>query len=321
MIVCSRDDGVDAEFDENKGIGLLPTDEFEPGLGLESLGLSGINVGDLGVNFLWRSSKRLKRLQLKSCESIIDGGSFAVCLQELQEMELRKCRAIVDVVLLKLAENSINLNSLLVHDGGSREGLLEFMANCRCSLKKLDLRLPLDLNNDHLSAAAFNFSALSSLRLQSCCLVTGEGLKTLGTNLSGVIEELALVNCDVVEREPGLLATLGQHLRVLKKLDLSHNEMLVDKEFVSMLASCNNLVELKFRGCRRVTDLALVSLLRSCKQVESVDMFDCRGVGAAAVELFVMNSAWLREVRVEEHKLSEAARTWASRKSMEVIAF
>ncbi|CAL5408019.1 hypothetical protein CsSME_00029451 [Camellia sinensis var. sinensis] len=87
---------------------------------------------------------------------------------------------------------------------------------------------------------AENFRGLSSLRLQSCCLVTGEGLKTIGIAMSAGLEELGLINCDVVNIEPGLLTTLGQNLRHLRKLDLSYNEMLVDKELASMLASCNS---------------------------------------------------------------------------------
>ncbi|KAL6143795.1 hypothetical protein ACLB2K_054490 [Fragaria x ananassa] len=60
--------------------------------------------------------------------------------------------------------------------------------------------------------------SLSSLRLQSCCLVSGEGLKALGTAVSSGLEELALINCDVVEREPGLLSTSGQNLKKLRKI-------------------------------------------------------------------------------------------------------
>ncbi|XP_058742188.1 sugar carrier protein C-like [Vicia villosa] len=56
----------------------------------------------------------------------------------------------------------------------------------------------------------FIFTLQLSLRHQSCCLVTGEGLKALGMAVSNGLEELALINCDVVERDKGLLATLGQ---------------------------------------------------------------------------------------------------------------
>ncbi|RYR05105.1 hypothetical protein Ahy_B06g084964 isoform A [Arachis hypogaea] len=238
----------------------------------------------------------------------------------LQEVELRTCRTVVDMVLLKLSENCISLNSLLVYDGGSREGLLHFFTHCRSNLRKLDLRLPLDLDNSHLFAVAANFRGLVTLRLQSCCLVTGEGLKALAiAAASNGLEELALINCDVVERELGLLATLGQHLRALRKLDLSHSEMLLDKELISMLVSCVNLIELRLRGCKRLTGAAMVSILRSCKRLETLDIVHCFGIESEAIEMFMKNSPRLRRIQVEEHKLSDAARMWASNKFIQVV--
>lgn len=225
----------------------------------------------------------------------------------------------VNDVLSKLAENCASLSSLVVYDGGSSEGLHHFITHSRCDLQKLDLRLPLDLENSHLVALAESFRGLSSLRLQSCCLVTGEGLKTITLAFSNELEELALINCDVVEREPGLLTTLGQSLRNLRKLDLSYNEMLVDKEFVSMLASCDCLRELKVRGCRRLTSASLVSMFKSCKQLESVDIRVCHGIEAGAVELFVLNCVGLRQIHVDKSKVSDVTRSWASKKFVEVV--
>ncbi|KAH7852856.1 hypothetical protein Vadar_030161 [Vaccinium darrowii] len=284
---------------------------------LETLVLSGIRSGDCGFNWLWKICKKLKKLQLHSCEGIGNDtsvSSFVNCVKGLQEVELRSCRTIVNEILSKLAENCTSLSSLVVYDGCSREGLLHFITQSRCNLQKLDLRLPLDLENSHLFAVAENFRSLSSLRLQSCCLVTGEGLKTIGVAMSDDLEELALINCDVVEREPGLLTTLGQSLRNLRKLDLSYNEMLVDKEFISMLASCNCLRELKVRGCKGLTNVSLVSMFKSCKQLESVDIMNCRGIEAEAVELFVLNCMGLRQINVEESKLSDVSRLRASKK-------
>ncbi|CAK9176161.1 unnamed protein product [Ilex paraguariensis] len=262
-------------------------ENFDAELGIECLCLSGIRGYDCVLNWLWDRCKKLKKLQLKSCEGIGSFSSFAKCLKCLQEVELRSCRTIVDGVLLKLAENSESLDSLLVYDGGSREGLLQFITQTRCNLQKLDLRLPLDLDNNHLMAMAENFRGLLSIRLQSCCLVTGEGLKTLGRALSDSLEELALINCDVVEREPGLLTTLGQNLRQLRKLDLSYNELLVDKELNSMLVSCNHLGELKLRGCEGLTNAAMVSVSKYCKQLQCLDIMHCVGIEVDAVEFLV----------------------------------
>ncbi|XP_022741083.1 F-box/LRR-repeat protein 4 [Durio zibethinus] len=319
LYVCSTD-GVD---DEGKRFGLCLNEELDAEFGLESLCLSGIQADDKGVGWLWRNCKRLKKLQLKSCESVGDVESFSsfiLCVEGLQEVELRKCRSIVDGVLLRLAENCASLNSLLVYDGGSGDGLLEFINTCRCNLQKLDLRLPLDLNNDHLLAVAMNLRGLSTLRLQSSCLVTGEGLRILGTALHSSLKELALINCDVVEREHGLLATLGQNLRMLRKLDLSYNEMLLDKEFISMLVSCNDLTELKLRGCRKLTSMTLVSVSKTCKRLQSVDIMNCPGIEAQAVEFFVLNCPHMRQMQVEESKVSNVARTWALHKVIEVTA-
>ncbi|XP_050382518.1 F-box/LRR-repeat protein 4 [Argentina anserina] len=317
--VCSGEIGVEQQDD----CGFLADEDSGAELGLESLCLSGIGAGDWGLGWLWRSCRKLKKLQLKSCEGVGDGGSFSsftTCLQGVQEVELRTSRSILDGVLLKLAENCDSLTSLLVYDGGSREALLRFFSQCHCNLQKLDFRLPLDLKNDHLLAVSTNFRSLSILRLQSCCLVSGEGLKALGTAVNCGLEELALINCDVVEREPGLLSALGQNLRKLRKLDLSHNEMLLDKEFMSMLVSCNYLVDLRVRGCKGLTNASIFSMIKSCKCLERVDIMHCSGIQAEAIESFVVNSPQLKWVQVEQSKISDAAKTWASHKFIEAVA-
>ncbi|ESW12939.1 hypothetical protein PHAVU_008G154600 [Phaseolus vulgaris] len=293
--------------------------DFDVELGLESLCVVGIRSDDWGLGWLWRRCTKLKKLKLQSCQGI--GGpysSFVKCLHGVHEIELRTCRSVVYGVLLELVEHCHFLNFLLVHDGGSREGLQQFLTRCRSKVCKFDLRLPLDLNNGHLLAMAANFNKLTSLRLQSCCLVTGQGLKALAGACGG-LEELALVNCDVVERESGLLATLGQHLRQLRKLDLSHNEMLLDKEFVSMLVSCIRLIDLRVRGCKGLTSVAVVSMLRSCKHLQNVDIMHCFGIDSHAIELFIKNSSRLRRMEVEGSKLSDAAKISASTKFIEVV--
>ncbi|KAF5175375.1 Rni-like superfamily protein [Thalictrum thalictroides] len=291
-------------------------------LPLESLYLSKIGSGDRGLGWLWKNCSKLKKLGLRSCEGIGDDNSFTSfinCLKGLKELELRTCRTIVDGILLQLAKHCRSLNSLLLYDGGSRESLYQFFNQSESPLQKLDLRLPLDLGNNHLSAVAENFRGLVSLRLQSCCLVTGEGLKTIGSKMSIALEELALINCDVVEREPGLLTSLGQNLKGLKKLDLSYNEILVDKEFVSMLISCQNLVDIRLRGCKKLTHFAVVSMSKCCKFLESVDIMHCTTIEAESVELFILSSMKLRRVQVEERKLTDVAKKWASQKCIEII--
>ncbi|GAB4848084.1 hypothetical protein Ancab_002746 [Ancistrocladus abbreviatus] len=323
LFICNGGNDLVEETGRLDRLGKRVFDEFDTELKLEELSVSGLGCLDVGMGCLWSNCKKLRKLQLRSCAGVGDGGSFSsfsMCLHDLREVELRTCRTIVDGVLLRLAENCTRLTSLLVYDGGSSEGLLQFINHCQSNqLKKLDLRLPLDLENDHLLAMAANLCNLSTLRIQNSCLVTGEGLKAFSIAVSNGLEQLALINCNVLHRKPGLLATLGQYLKQLKNLDLSYNEMLIDKGFTLLLVSCRSLVDLKLRGCKRLTNSAMVSMLKSCNYLQTVDIMYCCGIEAGAVELFVINSPRLRRLKVEQSKLSDAARTWAANRFIEVV--
>ncbi|XP_062197309.1 uncharacterized protein LOC133900203 [Phragmites australis] len=217
---------------EGEAAGALP---------LERLSLCGIRSGDRGLGWLWRWCGSLKWLQLRACDGTGDGPAslaFAGCLGGLLTLELRACRPVADRVLLLAADHCRTLTSLLVYDGGSSEALHRFIHQRGAGLHTLDLRLPLDLHNGHLLAIGAEqihrgqdaMPSLAALRLQSCVLVTGDGLRSLARTATGAgIEELALVCCDAVEREPELLTFLSQSMRRLLRLDSSYNESLSDK--------------------------------------------------------------------------------------------
>ncbi|XP_020575842.1 F-box protein At1g47056 [Phalaenopsis equestris] len=313
------EDSVDlAEDYKNSSIVTLP---------LERLSISGVRAGDLGMSWIWQRCGNLRRLRLRACEGTGDGTSspyFTLCLASLLVLELRGCRAIADRVLLRAADHCHDLTSLLIYDGGSSDALHYFISRRAASLNTIDLRLPLDLHNDHLSAIASvgksNSPCLTTLRLQSCCLVTGDGLRAVGRAESGkAIEELALVNCDVLEREPGLLSFLGQSLPRLRRLDLSYNETLGDKELVAMLSSCASLVDIKLRGCSCLTDSLVVWLIECGRlRLEIADLSRCPGISVHGIEIFILNSSILSCVSVENEKISEIAMAMASRRKIQI---
>ncbi|KAM3311905.1 hypothetical protein ACQJBY_032109 [Aegilops geniculata] len=223
------------------------------------------------------------------------------------------------------ADRCCALKSLLVYDGGSREALLQFIRGRGAALHTLDLRLPLDLHNDHLLAIGAEQGqdtrgSLAVLRLQSCVLVTGDGLRSLARTAIGAgIKDVALVSCDVVEREPGLLTFLSQSMRHLRRLDLSYNETLKDKEIGAMLSSCRNLIDIRFRGCRGITGESLLSLLRHCGQtVEVVDISRCPAIKVASVELFAQRATRLNHLVIEVSSVSEELKAIARTKGMKV---
>ncbi|XP_047085110.1 F-box/LRR-repeat protein 4-like [Lolium rigidum] len=298
-------------------------------LPLERLSLCGIRSGHRGLGWLWQRCGSLRWLQLRACDSIGDGPAstaFPECLHGLLELELRACRSVADRVLLLAADRCHALTSLLVYDGGSREALLHFMHQRAAALHTLDLRLPLDLHNDHLLAIGADHNGhhsqatLAVLRLQSCVLITGDGLRSLAhTAIGAGIQEVALVSCDVLEREPGLLTFLSQSMRQLRRLDLSYNETLKDKEIGAMLSSCRNLIDIRFRGCRCLTGESLVSLLRHCgRSVEVLDISRCPGIKGPSVEFFALRATRLNHLIIEESSASEELKAIAQTKGIKL---
>ncbi|KAH9302503.1 hypothetical protein KI387_014086, partial [Taxus chinensis] len=292
-------------------------------LPLEKLCLAGIGAGHTSLGWLWRSCSKLQKLELFSCEGIgdcdSDLSSFVKCLPCVEELYLRRSRTIANGVLLSAAENCKALRKLVFHDGGNTEGLHHVVVRQYQSLEVLDLRLPLDLSNEDLAVIAENCQSLKILRLHSCCLPTGAGLKLLGPNMSLCLQELVLVGCRAVVREPGTLATLGQHLKGLKKLDLSDNDHLPDKELGAMLSSCTRLVSLRLISCRGLTDMVVVSIVQRCQALESVDIRKCDGITAEAVFALVSGCPKLRQLGVEEFKITEATKKLVSRKKIDTI--
>ncbi|KAF8769252.1 hypothetical protein HU200_006761 [Digitaria exilis] len=319
---CAGSSSDDADGGEDGAARTLP---------LERLSLCGIRSGDRGLGWLWRRCGSLKWLQLRACDGTGDGPAsltFASCLAGLLALELRACRAVADRVLLLAADHCLKLTSLLVYDGGSREALHRFIQQRAAGLHTLDLRLPLDLHNDHLLAIGAEpvhggldpTHNLAALRLQSCVLITGDGLRSLARTAAGAgIEELALVSCDVVEREPGLLTFLTQSMRRLRRLDLSYNETLNDKVIGAMLSSCRNLIDIRLRGCRGLTGASLISLLRHCGQsLEILDISRCPSIDVGNVELFAQRATRLNHMIIEESMISEELKAIAQKKGMKI---
>uniref|UniRef100_A0A0A9DMR6 F-box domain-containing protein n=1 Tax=Arundo donax TaxID=35708 RepID=A0A0A9DMR6_ARUDO len=319
-------DSAGSNWDDADGDG-----EATGALPLERLSLCGIRSGDRGLGWLWRRCGSLQWLQLRACDGTGDAPAslaFVRCLGGLLALELRACRPVADRVLLLAADHCRRLTSLLVYDGSSSEALHRFIHQRGSGLHTLDLRLPLDLHNDHLLAIGAEQNhggqhatpSLAALRLQSCVLITGDGLRSLARTATGAgIEELALVSCDVVEREPGLLTFLSQSMRRLRRLDLSYNETLSDKVIGAMLSSCRNLIDIRLRGCRGLTGGSLVSLLRHCGQsLEILDISRCPGIAVGNVELFAQQATRLTCMIIEESVMSEELKAIAQRKGVKV---
>ncbi|ERN12080.1 hypothetical protein AMTR_s00035p00223330 [Amborella trichopoda] len=116
------------------GSGFDHGDQFaEANLPLEKLCLTGIGPADLGLGWLWRSCRKLQKLQLCSCAGTGDtaSSSFINCLPGLREIELRTCRTIAGRVLHHVAENCGSLISLVLYDGEDLKAFFTSLGNVK----------------------------------------------------------------------------------------------------------------------------------------------------------------------------------------------
>ncbi|KAF9592089.1 hypothetical protein IFM89_011927 [Coptis chinensis] len=102
----------------------------------------------------WQAIPKRKRVFVKVVEALVDVEGM-VLLKYFQS-----CMFLVDRILLLLAEHCSSLNSLLLYDGDSREGLHQFISRSRSNIQKLDLRLP---ENCVLSDAVYSLMVHSTV--------------------------------------------------------------------------------------------------------------------------------------------------------------
>jgi hypothetical protein len=80
------------------------------------------------------------------------------------------------------------------------------------------------------------------------------------------------------------------------------------------------VVEIGLRGCCVLTDASLYSLIKHFrKTLEIVNITRCSGIGENMIERFVEEMNWLREIIIEENKVSEVAKAIADQKGIKIV--
>lgn len=77
-------------------------------------------------------------------------------------------------------------------------------------------------------------------------------------------------------------------------------------------------MELRLRGCKGLTNMAMAAVIRVCRNLESVDVVQCGGIDERWVEILVSNLKKLKRVKVEQSKLSDVARNWVFKRMIHV---
>ena len=119
----------------------------------------------------------------------------------------------------------------------------------RCLLNGCPLLWELSVNNISLSTQAIIYIANNSIHLQ-----------TLSLNSCYVFDDTLVFTKEM------------DKLKYLKKLDLSFNDSLTDKNFINLIEGCHDVKEIRILDCRELTNDSLFSIAKNCPQLEYIEL-------------------------------------------------
>ncbi|KAI4344599.1 hypothetical protein L6164_011806 [Bauhinia variegata] len=183
--------------------------------------------------------------------------SFQICdTTNLVVLQLDQCgRCLSDYVVLgTLAESSKRL---------SRLTSLSISGACR-------------LSDGGLHALVSSASALRSINLSQCSLLTSACLNILADSLGSLLKELYLDDCQSIDA--AMIVPALKKLEGLEVLSVAGIHTVSDKFIKSYITSCgHNMKELVLRDCVKLTDSSMKVIAESCPGLWALDLANlCR---------------------------------------------
>ncbi|TKY55675.1 F-box protein SKIP2 [Spatholobus suberectus] len=145
---------------------------------------------------------------------------------------------------------------------------------------------------DECLAGIFQF--LSSVDRKSCSTVCRRWLRVEGENR----QRLSLnAKANLVDAVPSLFSRFDSVTKLALRCDRKSTSI-NDDALILISLRCRNLVRLKLRGCREVTELGMAGVARNCKNLKKLSCGSC-AFGAKGVYAFVYHSTVLEELSVK----------------------
>ncbi|KAG4930685.1 hypothetical protein GLYMA_17G167800v4 [Glycine max] len=145
---------------------------------------------------------------------------------------------------------------------------------------------------DECLAGIFQF--LSSVDRKTCSAVCRRWLRVDGENR----QRLSLnAKASLVDFVPSLFSRFDSVTKLALRCDRK-SASVNDDALVLISLRCRNLVRLKLRGCREVTELGMAGVAKNCTNLKKLSCGSC-AFGAKGVYAFVNNSTVLEEVSIK----------------------
>ncbi|KAF4401355.1 hypothetical protein G4B88_001549 [Cannabis sativa] len=288
-------------------LSFLPiTDECLPSIlrlqYLEDLVLEGcFGIDDSSLEVLKCSCKSLKKLDLSSCQNITHVGLSSltnIAGENLEELTLSYVSPVTSVLADSLRGlpmlQTVKLDGCLVTSAG-----LKAIGDWCVSLRELSLSKCSGVTDDGLSSLVIKHRDLRKLDITCCRRITYVSIAHI-TNSCSALTSLKMESCALVSREAFVL--IGQRCRFLEELDLTDNE--IDDEGLKSISRCSKLSSLKLGICLDITDKGVAHVGFSCSKLKELDLYRCTDItdsGISAIasgcpDLEMINIAYCKDI-------------------------
>ncbi|OWM67079.1 F-box/LRR-repeat protein 3 isoform X2 [Punica granatum] len=248
---------------------------------LEDLILEGcFGIDDNSLAAVKQGCKSLKALDISSCQNISHVGlsSIASSTEGLQQLTLAYGSPVTAPLAASLKKlimlQSIKLDGCSVTCSG-----LKAIGSCFVSLRELSLSKCSGVTDEGFSFLVTRQKQLKKLDITCCRQITDVSIAHVTSSCTG-LTSLRMESCCLVSKEAFVL--IGQRCHSLEELDLTDNE--VDDEGLKSIGRCSRLTVLKLGICLNITDEGLTHIGRSCSKLVELDLYRSAGISGSGIQ-------------------------------------
>ncbi|XP_068652509.1 EIN3-binding F-box protein 1-like [Aristolochia californica] len=248
--------------------------------GLGKLSIRGSNsirrVTNLGLSAVARGCPSLRVLSLWNVSSVGDEGLFEIAdgCPMLEKLDLCQCPLISDKGLVSIAKKCPKLTTVTI------EG---------CS----------NIGNESLEAFGRFCPNLTAISVKDCPLVGDQGIASLMSSASSVINKIKLQALNVTDVS---LAVIGHYGKAVTDLSFTGLYNVTERGFW-VLGNAVGLQKLKtftIISCQGVTDLGLEAVGKGCPNLKQFNLRRCLTLSDEGLKAFTRSATSLESLLLEE---------------------
>ncbi|KAJ0030512.1 hypothetical protein Pint_13672 [Pistacia integerrima] len=183
------------------------------------------------------------------------------------------------------------------------------LARSSCSLPALatvSLRGALRLTDIGLTALVESASALQSVNLSHCSLLTSSGIAALVSCLEYTLRELYIDHCQDIDATVMLPAL--KRLKYLEVLSVASIESVCDDFVIEIVKACGtNMKELVFAECVELTDIAFKAVGKNCSRLCALDLSNLHKLTNSTLQYLADGCQSIRSLKLYRNSFSDEA--------------